>query len=241
MSLAFLKKIRTDLERQPRGQVSGIFAGAPYTARIAIPDYADHLTRHFNEDLATCKRALDHAHFGVIVDFENPVEVEVHNTDQRLNEDLRALVARFGPTLLRNVQLPPGESATAQRNIFPSLKFHIDRGRTQVEQYSLFWRDPLDPEQQAPRTSSTLIMPTHAALLQARSEGRSIEKFDQSYNLFKDGYTDELTGKVVLELAWNASQGTGEISVLDNRTVVHASYYRHMINKGYPISVRYLA
>ena len=33
----------------------------------------------------------------------------------------------------------------------------------------------------------------------------------------------------------------GEVAVLDNTTVLHASYYAHPDLRGYPISVRYLA
>lgn len=241
MPLDFLKSVRSSLERRPRAPASGTFEGIAYTAQVAIPDYADHLARHFKKDLAACKKALDFRHFGVTIDFEKPVQLEIHDRDRRLDENMRALVAGFGPTLFRNAQMPPGERASGQRNIFPSLKFHIDRGRNQIEQYSLFWRDPDDAAQKAPRTSSTLIMANHATHLQAAAEGYDRQDIKQSYELFKEGYTEELTGKVVLELPWNAPDGVGEVSVLDNRTVMHASYYRHMINKGYPISVRYLA
>jgi hypothetical protein len=47
-------------------------------------------------------------------------------------------------------------------------------------------------------------------------------------------------GQVLLELGWRAPAGTGEIALLDNRTVLHASYYPRAQQKGYPIAVRYL-
>ncbi len=49
-----------------------------------------------------------------------------------------------------------------------------------------------------------------------------------------------LVGEVLVEMDWRASQGVGEIALIDNRTVLHASYYRHPEHKGYGISVRYL-
>ena len=50
----------------------------------------------------------------------------------------------------------------------------------------------------------------------------------------------ESIGNVVLEQAWHAPPGTGEITILDNRSVLHASYYARPENRGYPIGVRYL-
>ena len=61
-----------------------------------------------------------------------------------------------------------------------------------------------------------------------------------NYRIFKNEAAHELLGKVLLEHGWNEPSGTGEISLLDNRTVLHASYYRDRVTKGYPIGVRYL-
>jgi hypothetical protein len=44
----------------------------------------------------------------------------------------------------------------------------------------------------------------------------------------------------MVELGWRAPEGVGEISLIDNRTVLHASYYARPELEGYPISVRYL-
>lgn len=60
------------------------------------------------------------------------------------------------------------------------------------------------------------------------------------YNLFDEQDTTGLIGKTLLEYRWDAPQGTGEIAVLFNGTILHASYYRRTALKGYPISVRYL-
>lgn len=45
---------------------------------------------------------------------------------------------------------------------------------------------------------------------------------------------------VILEHAWNEPQGTGEISIIDNITCLHASYYPRVYEPGYKIRVRYV-
>ena len=61
-----------------------------------------------------------------------------------------------------------------------------------------------------------------------------------SYTIFTDEKMNDVFNNIILEHAWDEPQGTGEISMLDNRTVYHASYYRDRFNKGYRIGVRYL-
>ncbi|MFQ5773970.1 MAG: hypothetical protein ACE5GS_05600 [Kiloniellaceae bacterium] len=136
--------------------------------------------------------------------------------------------------------LPERQRAQGQRNIFPSLRFHLDRGSTQRDRYSLFTRDPFDPVQQAPRTSSTLVLANVVAYLQALRVGHGAHEFRSLYRLFEEEDISPLIDEVVLELPWRAPEGTGEISILDNRTVLHASYYTRDRDKGYPIGVRYL-
>ncbi len=60
-----------------------------------------------------------------------------------------------------------------------------------------------------------------------------------SYNLYPDAARD-LFGDVILEQPWDAPEGTGEIAVIDNRTVLHASYHKDGRTKGYAIGARYL-
>lgn len=228
--------ITSALTSDPRS----VFEGPGFTAHIAIPDYDEHVATHYKTDVVETRKALQFGHFGVIVDFLESFELTVHNEARHLDEDLRALLARFGPTLLRNVQLPERDRQSSQRNIFPDRKFHIDRAHLQAEQISMFWRDPSDPVQVAPRTSSTLIMANHAASLQAMEEGHGTDALKPSYEFFADTDIGSMIGTVLLELPWDAPHGVGEISLLDNRSVMHASYYPRTSDKGYPISVRYL-
>ena len=44
----------------------------------------------------------------------------------------------------------------------------------------------------------------------------------------------------MVELDWRAPEGVGEIALVDNLTVLHASYYAHPKFQGYPTAVRCL-
>lgn len=235
------QSVLSGLAAQPRASVTGRSDVPGYSARVVIPDYDEYFARYYHHEPNGCLKPAEFRHFGVIVDFDEPVELKVHDAARCLDENLRALLSRFGPILMRNVMLPAPDRLSGQRNIFPDLKFHIDRARTQEEQISMFWRDPRDPVQCAPRTSSTLVLPNQAAYLQALAEGYGEHEFKQSYQLFGKTELEALIGKILLELKWNAGHGVGEVSLLDNRTVMHASYYPLASNKGYPISVRYLS
>jgi len=61
-----------------------------------------------------------------------------------------------------------------------------------------------------------------------------------SYHQF--GGTDMacLPGNTVRDQPWNEPDGTGEIAVIDNRTVQHASYHKDGRTDGYRIGARYL-
>jgi hypothetical protein len=228
------------LHRTPEAEIESGLNGARFRARLGIPNYARRLAARYGADPAALPVPFEVDHFGVVVTFERPVELAVHDAGRVLDEGLRAVVGRFGPVILRNAYLPERGRAESQRNIFQSLRFHIDRGTTQADHYSLFWRDPFDPVQRAPRTSSTLILPNAAAYLQALKEGAGVHAFRALYDLFRDEDVPALMGDIILEQAWRAPEGTGEIALLDNRTVLHASYYARARDKGYPIAVRYL-
>jgi hypothetical protein len=228
------------LLRDPHEPVHGRLAGVAYAARVAIPDYGSRLARYYGRDPAALGLAFEFRHFGLTIAFEAPVELAVHDGERRLDEGLRALLARFGPVTLRNAYLPERARANGQRNVFQSLSFHVDRGLTQDDHTSLFWRDPFDPVQQQPRSSSTLVLANAAAYLQALKEGRGAHEFKLLYQLFETEEVGPLIGEVMVELAWRAPEGMGEIALIDNRKVLHASYYTRPEHKGYPIAVRYL-
>lgn len=240
------------LERSPTAPVRGRLNGSGYTARIAIADYGGRIAAHYAEATAdglpaACRRAgvpFGFTHFGLILAFDAPVELRVHDREFVLDETVRAAVARFGPVLFRNASIDRAVKAEPQRNIFPDLRFHIDRGGTQPNLYSLYTRDRLDPVQREPRTSSTVFVANIVAYLQFIREGQADAATERGlrgrYDLFRDDDFAALIGDIVLEQRWDAPAGTGEIGVIDNRTVLHASYYRDGKAAGYPIGTRYL-
>ena len=228
------------LRRAPEKPIRGSVSGVGYTARIGIPNHAEKVASHYGAGGDRSAVPIEFPHFGVIFDFDKPVELSVCDDDRVLDQGLRETVEALGPVILRNAYLPKRDRLEGQRNIFPSLRFHLDRGSTQDDRFSLFWRDPFDEAHRLPRTSSTLIVANAVAYLQAYSEGDRSPQFKSLYQLFETQNLGDIVGKVVLEQAWRAPPGTGEIAILDNRSVLHASYYPRPEDRGYPIGVRYL-
>lgn len=228
------------LRDRPLEATEGTFGRTRFTAGVAIPNYAQRVAKHYGTAPEQTGIPFDFRHFGVVVDFEDPLELPVFDAERRLDDDLREVIAAFGPIMIRNAHLPDRERGQGQRNIFPSLRFHIDRGSTQADHYSLFWRDPFDLAHRMPRTSSTLIIANAVAYLQAAREGDRTPHFKSLYQLFEDEDVSTLVGDIMIEQAWSAPEGVGEITILDNRSVLHASYYARPEDRGYPIGVRYL-
>lgn len=209
-----------------------------FTAEVVIPAYSKKLTSHYNVNGGGFPAGAEFQNFGLLIEFDQPTEVLVYDDDWHLPDGLKDLVKTFGPVMLRNAYLSQSKRQEGQRNIFESLAFHLDRGHHMENRYSLFIRDPFDPIQRAPRESSTLILSYNATQLQAIKEGKPIGPTKPRYNIFTDEDVEKLAGSVMLRQRWAAPEGTGELCILDNRTVYHASYYAH--DKGYPIGVRYL-
>ena len=242
------KQTVTRLRQAPNAAVHGHLGDIPYTASIAITDYGRKIADHYADQIGAgglagiCGRAaipFNFPSFGMIVEFEKPIELQFYDADLVLDETLKDAIGRFGPLIFRNAYMAAKFRGEGQRNIFPDLNFHVDRGSHQDNQYSLFCRDPFDPVQKAPRESSTLILANIVAHLQSMKEGQDPESGAKTlYYIFKDEDLEPLIGGILLEQPWTAPGGTGEICVFDNRTLQHASYYR--AGRGYPIGVRYL-
>jgi len=240
------------LTADPRSELRGSFAGTAYRARVAIPDYGRCIARHYaaqtGGDLpAACARAqipFDLAQFGLEIAFESPVEIAVHDPAMRLDDGIRALVGRFGPVILKNAMVERSVRGMFHRNIFPPLRFHVDRGPSMPNQYSCFTRDPLDAEQHAPRASSTLFIANIVAWLESIRNGDAAPGaacgVKPSYDLFLGQDLAPLFGTIILEQSWSAPAGTGEIAVLDNRTALHATWHKSGLTAGYRIGARYL-
>lgn len=226
------------LASDSRRVLSGKVGGVRYKAQVAIADYGERIARHYETALPNAPVEFSFRHFGLHCEFEAPVELSLYDPARVLCPAARDMIARFGPVSFTNAYLDPEAREERQRNIFPSLDFHYDRAPDHDNQYSLFFRDPLDPVQRAPRESTTLVLANVAAYLQEQKEGGDLSKFRSLHHLFEGEDIAKLVGEIMLEESWSAPSGTGEIIVFDNRTVLHASYYNG--KAGYPIGVRYL-
>jgi len=247
-----LMDVLGNLEQAPHKTLTAVFWGHPCDVKLSIPDYQSEIAIHYASLLrgksvrsfaARTNVPCNFDHFGVEIRFHRPSEIVVHDQELSLDETLRRIVQRFGPTILKNAFLPAAIRQKAQRNIFPHLQFHYDRASNQPTQYSLFSRDPFDEVQKEPRLSSTVFIANVVGILQSNLEGNSSKDpnvLQAIYKIFGSENAQAQIGKIMLEQAWNEPAGTGEISILDNRTVLHASYYRDRVTKGYPIGVRYL-
>jgi hypothetical protein len=236
----------------PEGEVQGLFDGIPYTARIAIPHYGERISSFYKGILPNGLRAacigaripFDLPHFGLVVTFADAAEIALHDADLQLNEKVRALVGRYGPVIFRNAHIERDVRKMFHRNIFPHLRFHVDRGPSMPNQFSCFTRDPFDAEQRHPRTSSTLFIANIVSWLElVRSGGCKPGEetgVRPSTNLFERTAMAPLFGEIILEQPWSEPEGTGEIAVIDNRTMLHATYHKDGMTGGYRIGARYL-
>ncbi len=241
------------LWRQPLRPLLGHYQGIDYRAHIALPDYGERLLQHYADilhgDLAAYSQRVDipflYQHYGVIIEFEKPALVTLHDTSMQLESGLRQIMQRLGPIIFKNAYLDTHLRSQGHRNRFPHLNFHIDRSINQPTQYSMYTRDPFDDEQRYPRTASTLFIPSLVGNLQAVREGQpgatSMKGGQNTYTLFTREDMSGLLGNIILQHAWSEPVGIGEVSMLDNRTTLHCSYYRDPSVPGYKIGVRYLA
>lgn len=227
-----------ELRSSSPGSVRGGEGRFRFSAEVVIPGYSDSIARHYQINCRGLPAGAEFRNFGLLIAFDEPTELMIYDDEWRLQAGLKKAIEAFGPVILRNAHLPEARRSEGQRNIFESLAFHLDRGQHMENRYSLFIRDPFDPAQRAPRKSSTLILSYNATQLQAMKEGRPVSAAKPRYNIFAKENVEALFDRIMLCQRWSAPAGTGELCILDNRTVYHASYYRR--DKGYPIGVRYL-
>lgn len=232
--------------------MSNEFNGVEYHARILIPKYRGRIQEHYNDivggNLAGfCDQAkipFSFNHFGVSIEFSQPVELALHNDDMAIDESFREIMNIVGPVIIKNAYHHSELRSVGHRNRFPHLNFHVDRTANQPEHYSMYSRDPFDDEQQHPRTVSTLMCANIVGQLQSIREGvtdrLSSDGMKSTYTIFTSENMQDVFENLVIEQKWDAPQGTGEIAMQDNLTCLHASYYRNKAIKGYKIGVRYV-
>jgi len=241
------------LIRSPDQTFHGSLGQQKYSAQIVIPHYLHQLERYFQSVIGgslqnECSNSnvpFTFEHFGVSIKFQNPLEVNLYDNELFLNPGLLEIINRIGPIMFKNVYFNTSIRDDGHRNRFPQFQFHIDRSKKQPTRYSLYTRNPFDEEQKYPRTASTLFTSNISAYLQGVKQGLLKKHIDQgsptSALLFEKEDLEDIFGKVILEQRWDEPEGTGEIAIIDNATVLHASYYRDASQSGYRIGVRYLA
>ena len=214
------------------------FRTSVYDSQIQIQDYQSNIRRHYGAEADSLNGHSTFRHFGLKIAFHNPTEIGLMSDGKKLLPEVKQLLQQFGALTLINAILPETDRQNSQSNIFPNLKFHYDRTVSQENYFSMFYRDPFREDHQPPRTSSTLIMSNQVVELEARREEQWNGSLQPWYDLFQESDPGQMIGKTLLEQRWDAPAGTGELTIVDNSAVMHASYYRQ--SKGYPIAVRYL-
>lgn len=245
------EQLFSTLSQNPFEVIEGEHKGVRFTVSIAIPEYKNKIETHFADLIPQGLHEInnrlslpaDFRHFGIQVRFEQPAELSLYDKDMTLETSVHESIRWFGPLILRNAFLDHQRRNDGHRNRFPNLNFHVDRSVKQPTHYSFYLRDPFDPVQVEPRTSSTLFISNTVGYLQGLREKTfsptERDKHIAHVNLFNDENVRELINKLILEHAWDEPRGSGEISIIDNLTVLHSSYYRKPLEKGYRIGVRY--
>ncbi len=220
---------------KPTDVLHDVAAEGAFHAHIEIPYHHRRLAESFERKVESCR----FAHLGVVITFENEASLSVFDDSLVLDNSIKDLINQFGVVVFRNVRLQCSFSDTFQKNIFPDLMFHVDRGPNFDNQYSLFYRNPDDPLHEEPRTTSTLVISNDAARLLIDDDAMHERATQGSILLFERPMAEKAIGEYVVEQRWDAPRSAGELCIFDNRTVMHASYHRHQ-HPGYKIAVQYL-
>lgn len=215
-------------------------SGAEPHAEVLIPDYVARTAEHFAVPPRQIRREGMFDDFGIRLRFDEPTQYQLYDENLKLAQQPRALLAEYGAVIFENAYLADEYRTEGQRNIFPNMGFHLDRVAGFDNRISLFLRDPFDKDQRHPRKSSTLIVPYEVIRLQSIKEGQTFKAGQSRVDLFGNQRIRPLLDQLLLHQSWTAPAGTGEMCLIDNRCVYHASYYRMQKQRGYPIGVRYL-
>ena len=239
------------LRSNPLQKTNGNFFGYRCTTSFVIPNYFQQLRSFYQSgsisDIRLVEQqsgiACNFKHFGLLVEFEQATELSLHNKELDLSQEIKSLIHEFGLIIIKNAYLNDSIRDIGHKNRFPDLKFHYDRSAAQKTVYSLYTRNPFDEEQRLPRTSSTLFIPNLVVNLQLIKEGKKTNNQGQilssNYDLFLQEDMSAVINHIAAEHSWDEPENTGEISIIDNRTVMHASYYKGKNHPGYRIGVRY--
>ena len=253
INLLITQDVISKLELNPHLPVQGNLNGHAYQIRILIPNYIPQVQQYYKDEL---KHDLNYYHinlklpvlfknFGICIEFKKPTAIHLHNIEMELEGSAKHLISKYGALIIYNAYLDSELRDMGHRNRFPQLNFHIDRNPHQKSHYSLYTRNPFDEEQKYPRTSMTLFIPYLVAYLQGIKEGKGIiadqDGLITRSELYKASQIPNLLNSLILPHTWDQPEGVGEISIIDNANLLHASFYPNEANKGYRIGVRYVS
>ena len=246
---AWLNKLLT----KPDISITGVFSNTAYQAKVIIPNYKLRIAKHYEDvlngslDQLCAQLSIPNVfkHFGIQLEFEKPLQLRLHDDDMNMTDSLHHIIRDAGSIIIKNAYLDSAHRDMGHRNRFPQLNFHVDRSENQPTHYSMYTRNPYDDEQRYPRNSSTLFIASVVGHLQAIREKiiepNNLTRNKGTYTIFLKENLSELLNNIIIEHAWNEPLGTGEISIIDNISCLHASYYPQPQEKGYKIGVRYVA
>lgn len=223
-----------------------------YEVYVCIDNYPEKITKYFQKYIShnvrslcmqtNISRVLGFQQFGLIIKFQQATTLQLHDEEMKLADSVKFLVEQYGAVFFQNVQLPNAIAPMGHKNNFAHLNFHSDRGEGHENKYSLYTRDPRDEDHQEPRTASTLFIDNAVAYLQGIKEG-IVKSGEQGrrrkYEIFSQEDVKPLFGSIIFEQSWSAPSGMGEVGIINNDTVLHASY-KHGFDPGYRIGARYL-
>jgi len=245
------QQLLAQLQSNPTVAVESVIAGQSCSIKIVIADYSNSLRDFYSRDVYTDLNTAIKAsgigyafrHFGLTINFHQPTEISLHDETMALDPAIKQLVEIFGPVIIRNAYFSAQARGLGHHNRFPHLKFHYDRSVLQPTVYSLYTRNPFDDEQKFPRIASTLFIPNIVAYLQCVKEKNfsliAKKGLISNYDLFLDENMSDVISTLAVEHGWDEPEGVGEMSLIDNRTVLHASYFKDGFHKGYRIGVSY--
>lgn len=224
-----------------------------FKASVLIANYPSKICSHYNlKSVAALAKRCHEAqievpfqHFGILIEFKKATQLPLFDQSGVLDEGMRLLIGVFGVVIIRNAFLDSYGRSVEHRARFKHLSFHRDRDPSHASRFSLYTRSPFCEEQRAPRTSSTLFAANIVAHLQIQREQPLLTRetgVRTHYEIFGGEAVGSMVGEIIAEHAWDRPTGVGEISMLDNLTALHSSFYQNPFERSsYRIGVRYLS
>ena len=252
MSIAIGPNLASKAFWRPDEVVTGTMEGCAFKSKVLITNYREKIQNHYrnshDSDLqAVCQKseipfAFGFDIFGILFEFEKTAELGLHNTDMVMDSNLKGVIEKYGVVIFRNAVLKNEIRNMCHDNNFAHLNFHRDRNEHHENMYSLYTRDPQNPDHFEPRAASTIFVDNAVAYLQARRE-KMLDPNEKgrrgSYQIFQREEVRSYFGDLILEQPWEAPAGMGEICTINNRTVLHSSFKKRGAT-GWRIGARYL-